>query len=144
MTAQPDPQLIADVEAIYHGPTFFKDATKPPPIGTAPPVQQPGRAAMSQQATDVSVLMIAGGVSTVMVGGTTAGLMYVSQYADLGVCIAVFSAPAVLVLALSRLFKAAVQAAPPEIHNHNNGPVQNSTQIVTNTNKLWGKSTTNL
>jgi hypothetical protein len=76
---------------------------------------------MSQGATDASVLMLAGGATTTMVGGTAAVLMYVSQYADPIVCSLVFGAPVALVLALARLTR---HAKPdPDVHHHYAGPV---------------------
>lgn len=146
-------QVAAAVDEVYGQPATsvrvddpeipsWKDGSR---IGTAPPVAQPGRTPMSQGATDASVLMLAGGASTAMVGGTAATIMYVSQYADLAVCAVVFGAPAVLVLAIGRLVgrvKATVEAAPPTIHQHYTGNVvQDSRTVHTDTRGLWAKTT---
>ncbi|MCX4481975.1 hypothetical protein OOK44_36980 [Streptomyces cellulosae] len=117
--------------------TFYKDVAPVPAIGTAPPEPQPGRTAMSQRATDASVLMLAGAGSVSMVSVSAGILMYLSQYADPVVCGVVLGGPTVVVLALCRLVrrtKEVVEAAPPVIHNHYEGTVtQNSTEITTNT-----------
>jgi hypothetical protein len=97
-----------------------------PRIGTTPPVQQPGRPAMSPRATDASVLMLAGGGMSFLVCGGIALVMWASQSADPVVCGIVFGAPTALALALGRLFgraKAAIEAAPAPVHHHYNGDV---------------------
>ncbi|MEU8485752.1 hypothetical protein [Streptomyces sp. NPDC048641] len=115
-------------------PTAYRDDTPVPAHGTTPPVAQPGRPPMSQGATDASVLMLAGGATTAMVGGTAAVLMYVSQFADPVVCAFVFGAPTALVLAVARLAKKAKPA--PEIHQHYTGPVHQDQRATTvNTRK---------
>ncbi|MFF8293631.1 hypothetical protein ACF068_31105 [Streptomyces sp. NPDC016309] len=115
--------------------TFYKDVSPVPTIGSAPPVQQPGRAAMSQRATDTSVVMLAGAGSLSMISVSTGVLMYLSQYADPVVCGIVLGAPTVVLLAFCRLVrraKEAVQAAPPVIHHHYGGTVvQDNTEITT-------------
>lgn len=103
------------------------------------PVAQPGRPPMSQGATDASVLMLTGGATTVMVGGTAGALMYVSQFADPIVCGLVFGAPTALVLALAQL---ATRAKPaPEEHHHYQGPVHQDRRTVhSRTNGVWAKT----
>lgn len=121
--------------------TSYRDPSPTPLIGDAPPVAQQGRPPMSQGATDASVLMLAGGATTVMVGGTAAVLMYVSQFADPVVCGLVFGAPTALVLALARLAKKAKGALPDEIHNHNNGPVyQDQRNVRTKNVGVWART----
>ena len=69
-----------------------------------------------------------------MVSVSAGVLMYLSQYADPVVCGIVLGAPTVVVLALCRLVRRAketIQAAPPVIHQHYNGPVTHHTQNVT-------------
>ncbi|MEV8546152.1 hypothetical protein [Streptomyces sp. NPDC051572] len=120
-------------------PTAYRDTTPLPARGDAPPVPQPGRPPMSQGATDASALMLAGGATTAMVGGTAAVLMYVSQYADPLVCGLVFGAPTALVLALARLLKGAKPA--PEIHQHYDGPVyQDQRNVHSRTTGVWAKT----
>lgn len=122
--------------------TSYRDPSPVPQVGDAPPVAQQGRPPMSQGATDASVLMLAGGAATVMVGGTTAIVMYVSQFADPVLCGLVFGAPTALVLALARLAKKAKGALPDEHHHHYEGPVFQEHSETTNNNRWWGRSET--
>lgn len=153
MPAETDPitTVMTDAEAeaaarqiINDFATSYRDPTPAPPIGNTPPVAQPGRPPMSQKATDASALMLAAGVASLPIGGSVSLILYTLGHVDPVVLGIAAGAPAALALALSRLLKAAGQAAPPEIHNHYNAPVQQHSQTVTNENKLWGKSTTNL
>lgn len=126
--------------AAEYGPTAYRDTTPVPVHGDTPPVVQPGRPPMSQGATDASVLMLAGGATTAMVGGTAAVLLWVSQFADPVVCGLVFGAPTALVLALARLAKRAKPA--PDIHQHYTGPVhQEHHHTHTTTRGVWAKTT---
>ena len=119
--------------------TAYRDLTPVPTHGDAAPVAQPGRPPMSQGATDASVLMLAGGTTTAMVGGTAAVLMYVSQFADPIVCGLVFGAPTALVLALARLAQRAKPA--PDVHHHYTGPVHQSQRTVSTTTRgIWAKT----
>ncbi|WP_148589735.1 hypothetical protein [Streptomyces sp. WAC01526] len=128
-------RIIADA----YRPTAYRDDTPVPAHGDTPPVVQPGRPPMSQGATDASVLMLAGGTATAMVGGTAAVLMYVSQFADPVVCGLVFGAPAALVLALARLAKRAKPA--PDVHHHYQGPVhQDRRNVHSRTTGVWAKT----
>ncbi|MEV5147631.1 hypothetical protein AB0L14_25345 [Streptomyces sp. NPDC052727] len=129
-------RIIADA----YRPTAYRDDTPVPAYGHTPPVAQPGRPPMSQGATDASVLMLTGGATTAMVGGTAAVLMYVSQFADPVVCGLVFGAPTALVLALARLVKRAKPA--PDVHHHYEGPVyQDQRNVHTTTRGVWAKTT---
>ncbi|KOG73780.1 hypothetical protein ADK77_08060 [Streptomyces antibioticus] len=122
-----------------YGPTVYRDDTPVPAYGPTPPVAQPGRPPMSQGATDASVLMLTGGATTAMVGGTAAVLMYVSQFADPVVCGLVFGAPTALLLALARLIKRAKPA--PDVHHHYTGPVyQDQRNVHTTTRGVWAKT----
>lgn len=128
-------RMIADA----YRPTAFRDNTPVPAHGDTPAVAQPGRPPMSQGATDASVLMLAGGTTTVMVGGTAAVLMYVSQFADPLVCGLVFGAPTALVLALARLAKRTKPA--PDVHHHYQGPVyQDRRTVHSRTSGVWAKT----
>ncbi|MEV3875287.1 hypothetical protein [Streptomyces sp. NPDC049906] len=119
-------------------PAAYRDTSPVPAHGDTPPVVQPGRPPMSQAATDTSVLMLTGATATAMVGGTTALVMYASQFADPVVCGLVFGAPTTLVLALARLTK---HTRPePEIHHHYEGPVHQDQRTIT-TRGVW--ATTN-
>ncbi|MEW2546563.1 hypothetical protein AB0910_12420 [Streptomyces sp. NPDC047002] len=120
-------------------PTGYRDETPVPAYGDTAPVAQPGRAPMSQGATDASMLMLTGGAATSMVGGTAAVVMYVSQFANPAVCAVVFGAPAALVLALARLARRARPA--PDIHQHYQGPVyQDQRNVHTTTRGVWAKT----
>ncbi|MCX4450673.1 hypothetical protein [Streptomyces sp. NBC_01789] len=148
-TGQPDPirrsadQLMAAINEIEKA-TAYRDDRPLPVVGTAPPVPQPGRPPMSQRATDASALMLAGGAATVMVGGGASLVMLASGYADPAVCAIVLGAPAVIVLAVSRLVgrvKAVAEAAPAPTHNHYYGSVtQDSRSITTDTRGLWART----
>ncbi|WP_405673065.1 hypothetical protein OG848_25910 [Streptomyces canus] len=146
-TVRPDGGMSEDDAAVEarriianaYRPTAYRDDTPPPVYGDTPPVAQPGRPPMSQGATDASVLMLAGGTATAMVGGTAAVLMYVSQYADPLVCGLVFGAPTALVLALARLVNRAKPA--PDVHHHYEGPVyQDRRNVHTRTTGVWAKT----
>ncbi|MGY4902551.1 hypothetical protein [Streptomyces sp. 900116325] len=139
---QDQARLLINAAFADDQPTSYRDDSPVPTIGAAPPVAQPGRPPMSQGATDASVLMLAGGATTAMVGGTAATIMYVSQYADLAVCAVVFGAPAVLVLAIGRLVgrvKATVEAAPPTHHHYYNGPIDQR-NVHSKTTGMWAKT----
>ncbi|MFJ2568934.1 hypothetical protein ACIOYT_00740 [Streptomyces halstedii] len=130
-------QIINAIEDVYTQ-TFYRDETKPPLIGDALPVSQPGRPPMSQKATDASALMLAGGAATVMVSGSAAGLMYFSQFADPVACAIVLGAPVALVVAISRLVsraKAGVEAAPPPVTKNYYGTVHHDERTVTSTTR---------
>ncbi|WP_367572194.1 hypothetical protein [Streptomyces globisporus] len=141
VAGQPDPTIhdnaarflaaINDIEKA----TYHRDETPLPIVGSAPPVEQPGRPAMSQKATDTSVLMLAAGATTVMVTGSAAGLMYFSQFADPVACAIVLGAPVALVMAVSRLVARARTAAPQPVTNHFHGNVHHDTRTVTSTTR---------
>ncbi|EFE65793.1 predicted protein [Streptomyces viridosporus ATCC 14672] len=142
--AMPMSEEVAEKEAarLIHAayqPTSFRDDSPIPVVGSAPPVPQPGRPPMSQGATDASVLMLAGGASTAMVGGTAAVVMYYSQFANPVVCAIVFGAPTALVLALARLAGKAKAALPEEHHHHYAGPVYQD-QRNTENRSVWAKT----
>lgn len=141
MNQQPDPQLVADVEAIYHGPTSFRDPTRPPLIGTAAPVAQPGTPPMSQRATDISRMMLAGGVATVPPGLIAIGILVASRHADptiIGMICAAPAALAVPILAIARLVRRAGEAAPPVIHHNYTGPVyQDQRNLHSKNTGVW-------
>lgn len=135
-------QLIA---AAYQ-PTSYRDHTPVPTVGTAPPVAQPGRPPMSQKATDISRMMIAGGVATVPPGLIAIGILVASRHADptiIGMICAAPAALAVPILAIARLIRRAGEAAPPEIHNHYDGATvyQDQRHLHTRTSGVWAKTT---
>lgn len=126
--------LIAAVEAIYRQPspapveipTSFRDTSPVPAIGTAPPVAQPGRPPMSQRATDISGVMLAGGLASVPVLGGVSLLLWTAGHVDPAVIGIVCLSPVALLATLSQLCRRAketVAAAPPVITKHYNGTV---------------------
>jgi hypothetical protein len=146
MTMQPDPQLIADVEAIYHGPTSHRDASPIPLTGYAPPVPQPGRPPMSQKATDASAVLLTAGIASIPIGGSVSLVLYTLGGVDptvIGFC----AAGGVLVLGgLAKVIsalKTVVEATPPgEQHHHYSGPVhQEQHTVSTQTRGLIAKTT---
>ncbi|MGW1015597.1 hypothetical protein [Streptomyces niveus] len=116
-------------------PTAYRDDTPLPVTGTALPVPQPGRPPMSQQATDASTLMLAGGATTMMVSLSAAGLMYFSQFADPVACAIVLGAPTALVLAVGRLVARSRTTAPPVIHQHYTGTVHQDQRSISTTTR---------
>ncbi|MGW4825469.1 hypothetical protein ACWEP4_43000 [Streptomyces sp. NPDC004227] len=60
--------LAAAVDAIYHGPTRYKDDTKPPAIGTTPPVPQPDTRRVPAWATGLAVGSIGVGAGSTGLG----------------------------------------------------------------------------
>lgn len=108
-------------------------------IGTAPPVPQPGIPPMSQQATDIGRAAMYCGLATVPPGLIAIGIMIASEHADATVIGMICAAPAALALAIARLLRRAGQAAPPEVHQHYNGPVTQTT-THTETRGVWAKT----
>ena len=131
-------QIIRAVEEVYNPPTAYRDDTPLPAVGTTPPVAQPGRPPMSQRATDVSALMLAGGVASLPVGAATSLVLWsLGQVDPVNLAIGA-GAPVVLVLAIGRLIghiKATVEAAPPTIHQHYTGTVHQDSRTVTSTTR---------
>ncbi|MFI0901851.1 hypothetical protein [Streptomyces sp. NPDC020983] len=117
--------------------TFYKDVTPVPVVGYAPPVQQDGRAPMSQRATDISGVLLATGIASVPISGGISLVLWTAGQVNPAVVGIVCVAPVALLGALSRVFKSAkevVAAAPPVIHQHYTGTVhQDHTEITTNT-----------
>ena len=153
MNAQPEPTDRAEVAKLANAVeevlteelrTSFR-STNPdipswqdgPRIGNAPAVtDQPGarRPAMSQRAVDLNTTILTCSVFVAALGGAASAFMCASGHADPTVirwicacAVAVPAALAIPVLAVKGLMKSAkevVQAAPPETHNHFNGPAR--------------------
>jgi hypothetical protein len=97
---------------------------------TAPPAGRE-RPAMSGQAVDSSVRMIAFGGMTLMVSAGGGILMVASDFADPTVIGMICAAPAALalpVLAVARLIRRAGETST-EHHHHYNGPVRQETSV---------------
>ncbi|KOU62105.1 hypothetical protein ADK57_25910 [Streptomyces sp. MMG1533] len=111
-------------------------------IGTAPPVEQPGRPSMTPQATGASVMMIAAGWLSLCLGAAVSAVLYFSHGANETVVIALCAAPPVTFFSLGALVKKVKQAAPDVINNHYNGPVHQDQREVKNKNTgIWVKNT---
>lgn len=130
-------------------PTFYKDPTEVPTIGTAPPIPQPGRPPMSQRAVDLNTTLLSSSVVIGMTGLAGTGILWASGNANptviAWICAAIVGVPAALtlpVLALKGLMHSAKQvaeAAPPVIHQHYNGAVhqdQRTSHITSGTTGL--------
>jgi hypothetical protein len=144
-------QIAAAVDDIYTTqPTAIRitDPTIPswkdgPRTGTTPPVtDQPGvrRPPMSQRAVDLNTTLLSTSVVIAVTGGSTAAVLAASHFANptviAWICGAVIAVPTLLavpVIALKSLMKSAkevAQAAPPEIHQHYNGPITQTNQTI--------------
>lgn len=124
--------------------TRYRDVEPVPTGGTAAPVVQPGRPPMSQRATDVSALMLAGGVASVPVGGSAALVLYVAGQADPVALAAAGAIPVGLTLAVglaARMIGRAVRDgadALPAVHHHH-GQTQ-VTQVTTTTRGIGSRT----
>jgi hypothetical protein len=150
-------RLLAAVEEAMRTPTSYRSDDPDVPswsegarIGSAPPVPQPGVPPMSQHATDIGRTALYCGLATVPPGLITIGVLLASGQANPTVVGWICAAPAalaVLILAAARLLKGAkevVEAAPPEVHNHNtfNASVhQDQRTVHTETRGVWAKTT---
>lgn len=108
--------------------------------GTAPPASRE-RPAMSGQAVDSSVRMIAFGGMTLMVSAGGGILMVASDFANPTVIGMICAAPAALalpILAIARLARRAGEAST-EIHQHYTGPV-NQQQHTDQRRSVWQKN----
>lgn len=123
-------------------PTSFRDETPLPKRGTALPVAQPGRPPMSQRATDISGIMLAGSVASVPLGGMTCLVLYTLDQVDpLSLTIGA-SAPVALILAIGALLRRAKGVLPEVHHHHYSGPVhQDQRQTHTKNSGVWVKNT---
>lgn len=130
--------FLAAVEDAMRTPTSYRDDSPVPAIGSAPPVEQPGRPAMSKGATDASVLMMAGGFLSLCLGAAVSAVLHFSGNANETVVIAVCAGPPAGFLALKSLVKGIKQAAPDTHHHHYNGNVhQDYSTVNTNTRGVW-------
>jgi hypothetical protein len=150
MNKQPEPTDRAEVHKLANAvedalikamQTSYRDDSPVPLIGTAPPVPQPGRPAMSSKATDDSVRMLCFGGMTLLTCGGVSLVMVASEVADPTVIGVFFGGLAALALAIARLLRRAGEAAPAEIHNHISGPVHvDQRETRTSTRGVWAKT----
>ena len=111
-----------------------------PRVGTAPPIDQPGRPSMSPRATDASVLMLCAGAGSLMLSGGISLVLWSSGHADPTVVGWMAIAPPAAFLSLKALIKGAKRAATPEIHNHvHNGPEYHETHVDSR-KSVWQKT----
>ncbi|WP_329564545.1 hypothetical protein OG711_39040 (plasmid) [Streptomyces uncialis] len=137
------------IEAAYRppapAPTSYRDTSPLPRTGPTPPVPQPGRPPMSQNAADVSGLMLAVGIASVPVGGSVSLVLWTAGQTDPLALAVICAAPVALLAALSRVVKRAKEAreaAPPVIHQHYEGTVhQDHSSYTTETRGLIARTT---
>ncbi|MEU1312583.1 hypothetical protein ABZ419_27340 [Streptomyces cinnamoneus] len=124
--------------------TFYRDVTPVPTTGYAPPVQQSGRAPMSQRATDISGIMLSAGLASVPISSGISLVMWTVGQVNPVVVGIVCVAPIAFLGALSRAFKGAkevAEAAPPVIHQHYEGNVhQDNSTHSTRTSGLFAQT----
>lgn len=145
--------FLADVEealaeaARVPAATSYRDPRPTPPIGTTPPVPQPGRPAMSEKAVDDTARMIGASLVIGMTGAAGTSILWASGHANPEVIAWACAVPvsvAVPVLALSRLVKRTkdvAAAAPAEQHHHYNGPVtQDHRTYTSETRGIWAST----
>ncbi|WP_042404406.1 hypothetical protein [Streptacidiphilus carbonis] len=117
--------------------TFYRDVSPVPAIGHTPPVQQIGRAPMSQRATDLSGVMLSAGLASVPISGGVSLVLWTVGQINPEVVGMICVAPVAALYALSRVLKGAkevVEAAPPVIHQHYQGTViQDHREVTTHT-----------
>lgn len=131
-TADQAHRLIEAVEDVYRpaqgAPTVpaltsFRDPSPLPVVGDTPPVQQPGaRQPMSQRATDLSGLMLAGGIASLPFGAAASLVLYaLGQVDPVSLAIAA-GAPIGLVTALGAVVRR-LKDTHTEHHHHYSGTV---------------------
>jgi len=110
-------------------------------IGSASPVAQPGRPAMSQRATDASVMMITAGFLSLCVGIAGSAVLYFSGTANPVVVGLLCAAPPAAFLSVRGLMKGLKRLIPDQIHNHYEGTVyQDQRNVRTSTRGVWAKT----
>ncbi|MEU0160195.1 hypothetical protein ABZ154_15475 [Streptomyces sp. NPDC006261] len=151
VVGQPDPtvhdnaaRFLAAIQDIEKG-TYHRDDTPLPVVGTAPPVEQPGRASMSQRAVDRNTTILTSSILTAVAGGAVSLVLWTSGHANetviAWICGGIVGVPVVLtlpVLALKALMKnvrEAAEAAPAPVTNHFHGPVHQDARTVTSTTR---------
>ncbi|MET4670803.1 hypothetical protein [Streptomyces sp. PvR018] len=125
--------------------TYHRDTAPLPVTGSAPPVAQPGRAAMSQRAVDRNTTILTSSILTAVAGGAVSLVLWTSGHANetviAWICGGIVGVPVVLtlpVLALKGLMKSvkeAAEAAPAPVTNHFHGPVHHNRRTVTSTTR---------
>lgn len=132
---------IKDIEQT----TYHRDDTPLPVVGTSPPVEQPGRPAMSQRAVDRNTTILTSSILTAVAGGAVSLVLWTSGHANetviAWICVGIVGVPVALtlpVLALKGLMKSAkdvAEAAPQPVTNHFHGTVHHDERTVTSTTR---------
>lgn len=123
-------------------PTSYRD-TSPNTPPTAAPVAQEGRPPMSQRATDISGVMLAGGLASLPIGGVTSLVLYTLGHVDPTSLAIGAGAPVALVLALGSLLRSAGRARRDmhtEHHHHYTGTVVQRTEVNTQTKGMFSRT----
>jgi hypothetical protein len=117
--------------------TRFHDPTPVPTVGNAAPVaQKDGRPPMSQTATDISGVMLAGSVASVPIGGVTCLVLYTLGHVDTVNLAIGAGAPVAFLLAVGAVLRR-LKGVHTEHHHHYDGPVVQD-HSVTNTTTTKG------
>ncbi|MGC5534253.1 hypothetical protein [Streptomyces sp. SR-10] len=154
VAGQPDPTTRAEVRKLAHAvetaltaelATFHRDTTPLPVVGSAPPVEQPGRPSMSSKAVDRNVTILTSSFLTLAAGGAVSAVLWSSGHANetviAWICGGIVAVPVALtlpVLALKGLMKSAkgvAEAAPQPVTNHFHGTVHHDERTVTSTTR---------
>ncbi|MEV8347149.1 hypothetical protein [Streptomyces niveus] len=136
--AQAEAEAIRLIAESYSatGPasTRHKDTIPVPATGDAMPVAQPGRPPMSQKATDLSSVMLAGGIASLPVGAATSLVLWsLGQVDPVNLALGA-GAPVALVLAAAALLRR-LQGVHTEYHDHYEGTVVQTTMNIDQTTK---------
>jgi hypothetical protein len=120
--------------------TSYRDITPVPTTGDAMPWPQPGRPPMSQKATDVGGVMLAGGIAALPVGAATSLVLWSLGHVSPEQLAIGGAAPVALVLAVAAVVRR-LQSVHTEHHHHYEGTVvQNTTTLTQNTRGVWAKT----
>ncbi|MFJ9985321.1 hypothetical protein ACIQUD_15035 [Streptomyces globisporus] len=154
VAGQPDPTDRAEVRKLAHAvetaltaelATYHRDTTPLPAVGPTPPVEQPGRPAMSQRAVDRNTTILTSSILTAVAGGAVSLILWTSGQANetviAWICGGIIAVPVALtlpVLALKGLMKSVkdvAEATPQPVTNHFHGNVHHDTRNVTSTTR---------
>ena len=135
-------RLIAEGLSM-NGPvaTRYRDVTPVPTTGDAMPWPQPGRSPMSQKATDLSGIMVAGGIACLPVSlGTSLVLWSLGQVDPVNLAIGA-AAPVALVLAIAAVVRRLQGVSlHNEHHHHYQGTVHQQTEVNTHTKGMFSRT----
>jgi hypothetical protein len=141
VTAQPDPQLIAAVDAIYRGPTAYRDDTAVPAYGPTPAVAQPDSRRIPAWASGIAVASIGVGAGATGIGCAVWLAMKGLSMATLnGVLMiaAPFAGVALVAVVIGGLLRS-LRGVHTETHHHYTGPVDQRT-VHSKTTGLWART----